>query len=91
VKCKSASAAEAPADPPLAIRTDNLEKKLDAPKTKKRKASVVLDGNELSPRSAFVLVGFKTQLKANVFLRLFRARNASIGRRNVPPTVLDYR
>ncbi|GJJ68131.1 SAGA-associated factor 73 [Entomortierella parvispora] len=51
LKCKAAPAAETPAEPPLAIRTDNLEKKLDAPKSKKRKTSVVLEEPE-TPVSA---------------------------------------
>ncbi|KAG0326901.1 hypothetical protein BGZ99_008810 [Dissophora globulifera] len=41
-KCK-AQQTEAPVEAPLIIRTDDLEKKSDAPKTKKRKESVITE------------------------------------------------
>jgi hypothetical protein len=50
VKCKAtiSEATPAPVETPLAIRTDNLEKKIETPKTKKRKTSLVLEGNSPS-------------------------------------------
>lgn len=51
-----AEAAPAPIETPLAIRTDNLEKKVEAPKPKKRKASVVLEG--ISPSLSLPVVEF---------------------------------
>ncbi|KAG0051266.1 hypothetical protein BGZ83_003900 [Gryganskiella cystojenkinii] len=54
LKCKPTQPqppAEVAVEAPLAIRTDNLEKKADAPKTKKRKASVAVEEPE-TPSSA---------------------------------------
>ncbi|KAF9960686.1 hypothetical protein BGZ72_006256 [Mortierella alpina] len=50
-KCKITQTAEASAEPALVIRTDVVDKKLDTPKSKKRKESVVTEEPE-TPLSA---------------------------------------